>query len=181
MVDSIFLSPHSDDESLFGSIILQRYKPVVMVVTDSHNQYYSHGITAHERREESKAACKLLGVNVEFLGIADHRLSLYRHVMEWVIKSLSPATVIFAPALQGGHRDHDTVSRIASHMSDMRVIFYATYGNLSIIEDYKTLKPTVAEYNLKVDALRCYPSQYNIMPYFGQATQIPEERISELP
>lgn len=180
-MNSILLSPHSDDESLFASIIIQRYKPLVLVVTDSYNQFHSHGITAHERRAESIAAAKIHGVDLEFLGIADHRLNDYRHAVPGIVKGIATAQIIFAPAMQGGHKDHDMVSWIASSMFGVKIIFYSTYGNPLYVRGYQELKPTKAEYDTKVDALRCYPSQYAIMPYFNQVTQNPEERISELP
>lgn len=178
---NILLAPHSDDEALFASIIIQRYKPLVMVVTDSFRQYESHGITAHERRAESRAAAKILGTDVIFLGVEDNRLRDYRHAFRGVILNHCQPSIVFAPALQGGHADHDTVYWIAGDLPCKMVIQYSTYGNFWAIKNFKDLVPTKEEYDRKVDALRCYPSQYNLMPYFVEAQQNPVERISELP
>lgn len=179
---SIFLAPHNDDEALFGSIIIQRYKPMVVVVTDSFRQF-EFGITANQRRAESEAACAVLGVRVEFMGIADHRLNMYRFA---VIDALRNELVfrhdmlIFAPAEQNGHADHDLVSWVAESM-DARVIYYTTYGKAK--DNYIQLMPTAEEFQIKMKALDCYPSQRHTMkmPYFEQMQKNPSEFISELP
>ena len=54
---SLFLAPHNDDEALFGAYIIQTYKPLVVILTDSYIQY-ERGETqcsAAARREESSS------------------------------------------------------------------------------------------------------------------------------
>ena len=71
----ILISPHNDDETLFCSWTILREKPLVVIVTDSARQA-SKGITAEQRRAETKAAMDILGVEVRFLGIPDNKLEL---------------------------------------------------------------------------------------------------------
>jgi LmbE family N-acetylglucosaminyl deacetylase len=70
---NLLLSPHNDDECLFAAYTLMREKPLVIIVTDS-DAHLAEGITAYDRREESRRACELLGVPVVFLGLKDGAL-----------------------------------------------------------------------------------------------------------
>ena len=51
----LLLSPHNDDECLFAAYTLMREKPLVVIITDS-DAHLVEGITAHQRREESRRA-----------------------------------------------------------------------------------------------------------------------------
>lgn len=58
-----------------------REKPLVIIVTDSDAQL-AEGITADQRREESRRACELLGVPVVFLGLKDGTLKRQKADLE---------------------------------------------------------------------------------------------------
>lgn len=64
----VLLSPHNDDESLFAAYTIMRERPLVVLVTDSDLQPPT---TSQEQREESRCACEIMGVRVEFLGLKD--------------------------------------------------------------------------------------------------------------
>ncbi|MCL4419163.1 PIG-L family deacetylase, partial [Patescibacteria group bacterium] len=68
---SLFLAPHSDDEALFGSFIIQRTKPLVVIVTDGTSHARKFGVSIEQRRQESRNAMAVLGVEVVFIGIPE--------------------------------------------------------------------------------------------------------------
>lgn len=98
----LLLSPHNDDESLFAAYTLIREKPTVLIITDSDMQL-DRGISAAQRKEESRRACETLGVPVRFLGLKDgsvkeddlRQLLLPFTEQEW--------DCVYAPAIEGGH------------------------------------------------------------------------------
>ena len=58
----LFLSPHPDDETLFGAFTLMREKPLVVIITDSYiQQNRGENITPQQRFQESVNAMKILG------------------------------------------------------------------------------------------------------------------------
>ena len=67
----VFLSPHSDDEILFGAYTIMREKPLVIVCTHATMQ----GGNGYERAMESYKAMKMLGASVMFLGIDEDKLT----------------------------------------------------------------------------------------------------------
>jgi hypothetical protein len=178
----ILLSPHPDDESLFASIICQRYHPTVVIVTDSFRQWDTYKITAHQRREETLRACDWLGVEVIFMGVADHALELHYHsIVEFIQGKMDD--ILFVPALQKGHRDHNTVASMGEWMGgEVKVIHYSTYSDKNNWHDPIPgieLVPTPEELAIKKKALACYTSQHPIMPHFQNFSA--SEWISELP
>src|SRR3990167_10676740 len=118
-MNNLLLAPHNDDEALFASYIILRWKPKVLIITDSHIHEAkfgeSRGIVA--RRKESEEAMKILGVEVDFLGIPDNGLYLDNLIVNLEDYG-NPDGKIFAPAKQGGHKDHDTVSEAATRSEE---------------------------------------------------------------
>ncbi len=156
----ILIAPHNDDEALFASFICLRERPLVIIATDSWTQFNrgETSITAEVRRNESIAAMKVLGCPIQFLGIPDNRLS--RAALREALKRFDPDTpTVYAPAIQGGNKQHDLVGRVALGYFK-HVILYCTYSEK---EDYTTgeieLRPTPEELDLKDKALDCYRSQ----------------------
>jgi LmbE family N-acetylglucosaminyl deacetylase len=69
---AIFISPHNDDETLFGAFTILRTLPLVVVVFDSYAQEQrGNPVTWRQRRAETLAACEILGVRAIFLGFSD--------------------------------------------------------------------------------------------------------------
>lgn len=171
----LFLAPHNDDEALFGSYIIQSYKPEVVIITDSYIQP-ERGETAcskEARQAESNAAMNILGAPVEFLHVPDKDMT--DEVCEAALQKFvppmyepSPFDMVFAPALEGGNFAHDIVARVADKLFS-NVMHYSTYtkdrdypeGTIEIwANDEMRAK--------KLAALQCYISQWNncCRPYF---------------
>ena len=167
----LFLSPHNDDESLFAAFTLLREKPLVLIITDSFIQPErgDRGCSALERRQESIAACKVLGCPIAFLGIKDTELT-----GESLAERLSPFKhlgfeKIYAPAIQGGNPQHDTIGKIAGE-GFPSCIYYTTYTKTELWTKGTTeVIPTPEEKELKEKALWCYQSQIKLLatrPHF---------------
>lgn len=159
----LLLSPHNDDECLFAAYTLMRERPLVIVVTDS-DVHLAHGITAHERREESKRACELLGVPVGFLGLKDGTLEQQKgDLKRWLEPfAAQPWSHVYAPAIQGGHKDHDALGEVVSSMFSP-VSYYATYAAGELFSPAgREIEPTLEEVERKNRALDCYGSQIRL-------------------
>lgn len=160
--DIIFLSPHNDDEALYGAYTLMRHKPLVVVVTDSYIQPErgDNGCGADVRRQETINAMQLAGVPVLFLGIKDTELTA--DVLRERLKYFNPETV-YIPAIQGGNAQHDLVSGVAADLFGSRCERYCTYTKKKL---YTTggweLIPTQQEVELKDKMLNCYKSQLKL-------------------
>ena len=159
----LFLSPHNDDECLFAAYTLMREKPLVVIVTDS-DAHLAQGISAEQRREESRRACDLLGVPVVFLGLKDCTLEQQRDDLRRRLEPFAsqPWTHIYAPAFQGGHKDHDALAEVVSSMFSP-VSYYATYApGESYTPAGREIRPAPEEIELKNRALECYASQIQL-------------------
>ena len=157
----LLLAPHNDDECLFAAYTLMREKPLVIVVTDSD---LAEGVTAHQRREESKRACELLGVPVAFLGLKDGTLEQLKGDLRLRLEPFASQSwsQVYAPAIQGGHKDHDALGEVVSTMFST-VGYYATYAAGELFSPAgREIKPTPEEVERKNKALDCYPSQIRL-------------------
>lgn len=175
----IVLSPHNDDESLFMAYTIMRHKPLVVIVTDGYNQKrMGFEVTAEQRREETIEAMKILDAPYVFLGIKD--IDLTEELLISRLKYLDPSTV-YAPAIQGGHKDHDLVGKVAEKLFGMssnydRLIQYSTYSkDVHFIEKGDKVEPTAEEMKLKNEALDKYASQIKYSrPHFEAVRDKPE-------
>lgn len=158
---SIFLSPHNDDETLFGAFTLLREKPLVVVITDGYIQAErGERVTAMERRFETRQAMELLGCSVLFGGIRDTELT--KEALERALKRLYTTDIVYAPKpYPNGNPQHNLVGEVAALFPN--VVYYATYSkdNLYEIGDVE-IKPTEEELQLKQKALQCYESQLKL-------------------
>lgn len=159
----LLLSPHNDDECLFAAYTLMRERPLVVVVTDS-DAHVAEGVTAQQRREESRRACELLGVPVVFLGMTDGALDQQKEDLRRRLGPFAsqPWSHVYAPAIQGGHKDHDAVGDVVSSMFST-VSYYATYAAGECFTPLGSeIKPTPKEVDRKNMALECYASQIRL-------------------
>ena len=169
MSKKLFLSPHNDDETLFGAYTIMREKPLVVICTDSYiEQERGDDATTQQRIDETKKAMKLAGVEVEFLHIPDKSIldiSLVMKLREY------KADIVYAPAIElGGNGTHNLVGEVADRMFK-NVKHYMTYGytNYTKTKGSELIIPTEKEKALKEKMLRCYPSQLKIKttaPFF---------------
>lgn len=170
----IFLSPDCDDEGLFGSYILQRTKAEVYIVCDGviHEERFGVERGIEARRQESREACKILGVQVSFLGLSDKELKLSS-----IVGKLDgiEAERVFAPAYQGGNKNHDIISMAAHILWGNRVLYYSTYGEDLTLHGQMPIYPTPQEAELKEKVLACYKTQHSInAPHFEAVKGKPE-------
>lgn len=165
----LFISPHNDDETLFGAFTLIREKPLVVIVTDSWKQFNrGENIRADQRWEETTRAMQILGCSVIRLGIRDDIIDDW--AVEEKLKRFSNFETVYAPAIQGGNPDHDLVGKTATDIFPFDIIRYATYTPTNL---YTTgsieIKPTPGEIEIKNKAMDCYISQINLLatkPHF---------------
>jgi len=160
----LLLSPHNDDECLFAAYTLMRERPLVIIVTDS-DAHLSDGVTAQQRREESRRACELLGVPVVFLGMKDGALEQQKTDLKRRLEPFAsqPWIHVYAPAIQGGHKDHDALGDVVSSMFSP-VSYYATYAQGECFSPLgREIEPTPEEVDRKNRALDCYPSQIRLV------------------
>ena len=160
---NVFFAPHNDDEALFGSYIIQLYKPLVVVVTDSYIQHErgDKGCSAAERRAETEAAMRILGAEVEFLHIPDKDFNetLFRTaVCAWVGKH-QPIGV-FAPAIEGGNWMHDVVGQVCDSLWNPVRHYYTYTKEREYPLGPVKIEPTEEMRRKKLEALRCYTSQW---------------------
>lgn len=164
----VFLSPHDDDNVLFGAFTCLREKPTVIVCTDSYIQPNRGevGCSAAERARETERACAVLGVPVERLGLRDDEKD-HSQLLQSIIYKLLPMNesvkTVYAPAFQGGNIHHDMVSRAAMLCFTSRVIEYTTYTKDALYtRGTHEVTPTTEELTLKKRALDCHESQLRI-------------------
>lgn len=104
---NLFISPHCDDETLFGAYTIMREKPIVAIFKDVLHIY---------RHDESRAALDWLELprdNIKFIS-ALHELG-------------TDYEKVYAPAMQGGHPFHDEVCELAIRQFGAKVVLYSTY------------------------------------------------------
>jgi LmbE family N-acetylglucosaminyl deacetylase len=169
----LFLAPHNDDEVLFGSFTLMRYRSemVLVILTDSFIQgNRGDGITAQQRRDETFNATSHLHYKenqynypLTYAGLPDDKLT-QKMVELWLKNANYKPDVVYAPMpYSSGNEQHNMVGNAALDVYGNKVIFYSTYtkdklymtGELEII-------PTEMELKKKQIALQCYKSQLSL-------------------
>lgn len=141
---SVFLSPHPDDETLFGAFTLLRHRPTVVVALDCGD----------ERMMEAHQAVSLLGcrfVQWPFL----------ESDPDWDAVAVALADLpdgpVFAPALvEDGNPDHNRIAELAP-VGSIRYLTYTAAGKQT---DGVEVAYEPEWIGLKHQALACYPSQF---------------------
>ena len=173
----LFVSPHCDDESLFGAFTILREQPYVMIVYDGYVQKQrGFSVTAYQRRQESIAALNILGIpmnKILFCALDDSKEYTEREIGERIATGYHIADFlpeeIFMPAIElGGHRQHNLVARAGLLRILPKITRYMTYtDNGKSMSD----KPVVVENPMwiakKLQALACYTSQMSLDPRMG--------------
>lgn len=115
---SLFLSPHCDDESLFGAFTILKYRPHVVICFPSWGDYGS----TEERFRESQAACGEFGLSVSQLNI---NLGLDEALRAQDV--LSRYDIVWAPSTNASHPDHRDLAEAAARVFGPLVRRYETY------------------------------------------------------
>ena len=151
----LFLSAHSDDESLFGAYLIQKEKPLVVVCTDCYTQD-----NLKIRRDESKKAMDILGADLWFLGIQDDLdIDVYRHLLKKKLLRMEEFDVVYAPNPETSNKHHKATAEIAKKIFK-KVVYYDTYNNSWGTNGLGTcIIPTDEMRELKKQAMDCYKSQ----------------------
>jgi LmbE family N-acetylglucosaminyl deacetylase len=138
----LFLSPHCDDETLFGAYTIMRDKPLVAIY-----------LSSMERMQESAKAMKVLGAPLMFIESIDTMI-------------FDEFDVVYAPAIEGGHPLHDEIGRKALEKWGDKVIQYSTYRSGSDLLPRGSIKVHATEdmKKKKIEALKCYVSQIKETP-----------------
>jgi len=164
-VNSIFLSPHNDDETLFGAFTLYAYSPHVIVCLRSQVQEErGYQITYKQREEETKRATSILGCSYEQWEFPDT-------VVNWedvkrelkAVRDVQQPDVVFAPAPEfEGHAHHNAVGYLACEVfGNERVKHYLTYTTVGKSTWGTRVPYENAWIGRKLLALACYESQYS--------------------
>lgn len=161
----LFLSPHNDDETLFGAFTILRHRPHVVVCLKSQVQEDRYGITAATREAETTLALEILQApsweqlkTKDSGSFAGDLLDDFR-----MLESRYAPRRVFAPAYEeGGHEQHNGVARLSYSVFGSRVCPYFTYvrglgrrGNTTRAE--VSFEPEWLA--LKLRAMACYESQ----------------------
>jgi len=180
-MSNLFISIHNDDESLYGSYLIQRLKPLVVVVTDGQQHLEKFGVPIQQRRDETIEAMKILEpAEVRFSGIPDTCFD--KDVFIKALKDLNfTGGIVFAPATEGGNPHHDIISQVAEECfgETSLVLYYGTYGpnRVTPIGELKIIG-TEEEREKKHQSLQCYTSQLKINPRFFEENDFGPEYIS---
>lgn len=151
----LFLSPHNDDETLFGAFTLMRERPHVIVCLRSFVQS-RYGITYQQRENETAAAMKVLGCTWEQWQIPDNAPDWAR--LEAALRKLEPQQVWAPLPEENGHAHHNRIGEITKRLWP-HAVQYLTYTTSG-----KSSKGTLVPFgpsmvNVKLQALQCYSSQ----------------------
>ncbi len=172
----LFISPHNDDETLFGAFTLHREKPTVLIVFDSYVQVARGNINcdAHTRRLETRAACRELGImsdDIVYLGLRDDT----EYSIDQVATALEEKTrgmdrsKIWSPIVDNlGHAQHNLVGLAVSSSQmvdpdETDLVRYGTYTTAGkMTTGLSEVIPAPEAIRAKMLALSCYKSQIKI-------------------
>ena len=173
----LFISPHCDDETLFGAFTILREQPYVMIVYDGYvQQKRGLPVTMLQRRQESIAALDILGIPVNkilFGGLHDSRDVDVTGLGDLIYAATSNLKLdeIYLPAFEkDGHHQHNLVAqvRFTRSIGLTRVKRYMTYTSKG-----KSVSSNPVPINdpmwiaKKLQALACYTSQMCLDPRMG--------------
>lgn len=187
MVDLLAIFPHPDDAELGCGGTLAKSAANghrVGIVDLARGEMASRG-TVELRADESQRAAKVLGVTLrENLGLPDAGLRNdppSREQLAMVIRRLKPKVVI-APALEGRHPDHRVAAQLvrdACFVAGLAKVApdvpkhrpFKILHSLTHRQDF--VRPTfvvdvTAEFELKLEAIRCYESQFSGLTQAGE-------------
>ena len=163
---NLFLSPHNDDEALYGAFTLLVHRPHVVVC------FRGHALCGDpvERAAETARACAILGATAEqWWHVQDigervttpEIASALRASLQELDARESPERV-WAPSLRTSHAGHRDVGAAADAVFGDRVIHYHTYVGAQKVREGQRV-PVRPEWGLlKHRALAEYGTQARV-------------------
>ena len=172
----LFLSPHNDDECLFGALMIMREKLLVVVVYDGYVQgNRGVGVFATQRRLETISAMEELGCSMppKFLGLRDDCAYTPDDVvfrLRSVVDVDQTFESVYAPMYDlDGHAQHNIVALAADKLNGIHRVRYSTYtrsGRRQCTQN--EVLPTSGDMIArKHRALACYTSQIDMDERLG--------------
>ncbi len=144
----VFLTPHPDDETLFGAFTLIRHHPTVICVLDC----------AEGRRMEFVNACRTIGVQYATWDYPEADPD-WLAIRERIARL--PADVLYAPAYHvDGNQAHNELAA-AAQQTDAELVSYLTYTTEGKMTDGELVECHPSWIGVKLAAMCCYPSQYS--------------------
>jgi len=172
-MQSLFLSPHCDDEVLFGAYTLMRHRPHVVTCFAPHVQEARGGPDYDTRVWETKMALHTLGiVGWDLLPVRDDEPDV--EALEACLEEYAERSWkrVFAPAVeQGGHEQHSLLGEMAGRLFP-NVTFYLTYRR-GVVGRSRSRREVPFEATwpaAKFKAMSAYHSQINLdntRPWFS--------------
>lgn len=160
----VFISPHSDDATLFGAYTILRESPLVVTVTHATMQ----GGNGEERILEDYRAMRILGASLTLLGIDEDKLT---EELLWEKLQVFPYdTFYYIPEYEEeGNPQHNLINLVVKGLTD-NYTEYKTYSGLKDRTVGMEVIPTPEELSLKKQAMACYRTQienHNTAHYFN--------------
>jgi LmbE family N-acetylglucosaminyl deacetylase len=120
-VKTYFLSPHCDDETLFGSFTIQREHPIVIICFRGSGVENEWGVTHEQRFKETEKAVSILNAE-DLIDWSDKSLD---ELEEEILKL--DGNKIYVPAFEDcGHDDHNRLHYLTP-FDRHNIIYYLTY------------------------------------------------------
>lgn len=171
----IFLSPHNDDETIFGAFSIMRERLLVVIVFDGYVQGSRGAAVTHEqRRRESRDAMIALGAPCpRFAGLRDDRDYTPQDVafrLRACVDIDETFDAMYSPIYDDdGHAQHNLVSRAAGLLVATSHVRYSTYtrGGGRQRTDREVTPADGGMIARKHRALACYGSQLSMDPRLG--------------
>ena len=167
---NVFLSPHNDDETLFGAFTILRERPAVYVVFRGDPRSGD----PDKRVLETSLATRILGARRFVQGAiqqepADVNSRTFSHDKVMQIQAMfreidekERPDLVWAPAMKPcGNAEHVVVGHQASVVFGPRVVHYHTYyAGQKVVQQDKPVPYEPPWIRLKHIALACYETQF---------------------
>jgi LmbE family N-acetylglucosaminyl deacetylase len=162
---NLYLAPHNDDDALWGSYLILRHNPHVVVCLRSvrmHQSDYPGGPVTADREAETECAMKTLGAEWTQWPVPDLEPS-WKDVADLMrgLRDTGEVERVFAPAFEeGGHDQHNRVAVLARAVfGEGNVTHYLTYTSEGRSRWGTKVVPEPGWVDRKREALMCYQSQ----------------------
>lgn len=147
----VLFSPHCDDEALFASATILRYRPRIVVCCSRTDGDYGE---RKVREAETRDAMSILGGDpVEFWNGSD--LVTNMRALDLRVKP----SLVFAPNVKASHPDHVAVAEAAREVFGDRLRTYHTYDANGKVRDGREVEFEPVWAQAKLRALARYESQ----------------------